>query len=226
MAALPLPATILDDLIPSFPFRQWGHLRWRPEAEGPPSSTSTSMGIEKAAASLGWRHFRRRHLGIKMVVPQAISGGCWNIREDIFQMYVPSSKMDCPSPKTSHRRLKLFLLFEKHLIISLPQPFSKWLRELPACHYGEVDQSACVNTMFHETWCWLWQAPTLLFFTEPFLLSRMTTQAVKDPCDKMAELKIDDDFEPLMEVDDDKIIDTDLLLRTTERNTAFWKWAF
>ena len=72
--------------------------------------------------------------------------------------------------KTSHRRLKLFffLLFyrdsKKHLIVSLPQPFSKWLRELPACHYGEVDQSARVNTTFRETWFWLRQAPTLLFF--------------------------------------------------------------
>ena len=53
---------------------------------------------------------------------------------------------------------------KKHLINSLPQPFSKWLRELPACHYGEVDQSAHVNTTFHETWCWLWQAPTILLF--------------------------------------------------------------
>ena len=57
-----------------------------------------------------------------------------------------------------------FLLFEKHLIVSLPQTFSKWLREFPACHYGEVNQSARVNTTFHETWCWLRQAPTLLFF--------------------------------------------------------------
>ena len=57
-----------------------------------------------------------------------------------------------------------FFLFEKHLIISLQQPFSKWLRESPACHYGEDDQSARVNTTFHETWCWLRQAPILLFF--------------------------------------------------------------
>ena len=46
-----------------------------------------------------------------------------------------------------------FLLFyrlkKKHLIVSLPQRFSKWLRELPACHYGEVDQSARVNTTRH-----------------------------------------------------------------------------
>ena len=70
--------------------------------------------------------------------------------------------------KTSRRRLKLFLHFyrdsKKHLIVSLPQLFSKWLRELPACHYGEVDQSAPVNITFHETWCWLRQAPTLHFF--------------------------------------------------------------
>ena len=45
-----------------------------------------------------------------------------------------------------------------------PQPFLKWLRELPTCHYGEVDQYARVNTTFHEMWCWLRQAPALLFF--------------------------------------------------------------
>ena len=66
----------------------------------------------------------------------------------------------------------------------------------------------------------------LYFFTEPVLISRMTTRAVKDQYDKMADLKIDDDFESLMEVDDDKIIDTDLLCSTTERNAALWKWAF
>ena len=47
MAALPLPAAILDDLIPGTGNWEWGHPRWRPEAEGPPFSTSTSMGIEK-----------------------------------------------------------------------------------------------------------------------------------------------------------------------------------
>ena len=29
--------------------RKWGHPRWRPEAEGPPFSTATGIGIEKAA---------------------------------------------------------------------------------------------------------------------------------------------------------------------------------
>ena len=48
-------------------------------------------------------------------------------------------------------------------------------------------------------------------------------RAVKDPCDKRADLKIDDDFESLMEVYDDKINDTDLLCSTIERNAAFWK---
>ena len=41
--------------------------------------------------------------------------------------------------------------------------------------------------------------------------------------DKRADLKIDDNFESLMEVDDDKINDTDLLCSTIERNAAFWK---
>ena len=75
MAVLPLPAAILDDLIPGT--RKWGHPRWRPEAEGPPFSTTTTMGVEKLSPGLGWRHFRRRHLGIKikMAAPQITSGG-------------------------------------------------------------------------------------------------------------------------------------------------------
>ena len=63
-----------------------------------------------------------------------------------------------------------FYYLQKHLIVSLPQPFSKWLRELAACHYGEVDQSARVNITFHEAWCWLRQAPTLLFLDFRFFI--------------------------------------------------------
>ena len=125
----------------SFPEPEMRSSRWRPEAEGPPFSTTTTMVGEKLSPGLGWRHFRCRHLGIKMAAPQVTSEGRRNSRED-----VPSSERGRPSPKTSRRRLKLFfLLFEKHLIVSLPQPFLKWLRELPACHYGEVDQSAHVK---------------------------------------------------------------------------------
>ena len=38
MAALPLPVAILGDLISGS--RKWGHPRWRPEAEGPPFSST------------------------------------------------------------------------------------------------------------------------------------------------------------------------------------------
>ena len=147
----------------SFPDRKWGHPRWRPEAEGPPFSTSTSLGVEKFSPGPGWRHFRRRHLGSKMAAPQTTSGG----RRDILQMSVPSSERARPSPKASCRRLKLFFYFLRS-IWSLASP-SHWLRELPACHYGEVDQSARVNTTFHETWRWLRQAPALLFLDFIFL---------------------------------------------------------
>ena len=127
---------------PVFWSREWGHPRWRPEAEGPPYCASASMGTEKAAPSLGWRHFRRRHLESKMAAPQVTSGGRRNSRK--------SSERGRPSPKTCRRCLKFTLNeIEKHLIVSLPQPFLNWLRELPACHYGEVDQSARVNTPFH-----------------------------------------------------------------------------
>ena len=90
MAALPLPAAILDDLIPSFRFQEWGHPRWRPEAEGPPSCASASIGVEKRAPSLGWRHFRRRHHGSKMAAAEMTSGGRRDAREDVLQTSAPS----------------------------------------------------------------------------------------------------------------------------------------
>ena len=42
MAALPLPSAILDDLISGF--RKWGHPKWRPKAEGPPFSSTSTTG--------------------------------------------------------------------------------------------------------------------------------------------------------------------------------------
>ena len=104
MAAFPLPAAILDVLISGF--REWAHPRWRPEAEGPPFSSTSTMGVEKAARGLGWRQCRRRHLGSKMAAPQVTSGGRQDSHED-----VPSWERGGPSPKTSRRRLKLFWKF-------------------------------------------------------------------------------------------------------------------
>ena len=115
MAALPLPAAILDDLIPWT--RKWGHPRWRPEAEGPPFSTTTTIGVEKLSPCLCWRHFRCRHLGIKMASPQVTSGGRRNSCED-----VPSSERGRPSPKTSRRRLKLFFIEIQKSIWSVSSP--------------------------------------------------------------------------------------------------------
>ena len=126
MAALPLPVAILDDLIPSFRFREWGHPRWRPEAEGPPSCASASMGLEKPAPGPGWRHFRRRHHGSKMAAVEMTSGGRRDAREDVLQTSASSM-----SPVE-------VWLYWKHLIVSLTQALSKWLSELPACYYAEV----------------------------------------------------------------------------------------
>ena len=64
------------------------------------------MGVEKFSPGLGWSHFRRRHLGIKMAAPQVTSGGRRHSHED-----VPSSERGGPSPKTSRRRLKLSFYF-------------------------------------------------------------------------------------------------------------------
>ena len=147
MAALPLPVAILDDLISGS--RKWGHPRWRPEAEGPPFSTSTSLGIEKRAPGPGWRHFRPRQLGSKMATAEMMSGGRRDAREDVLQTSAPSM-----SPVE-------VWLYWKHLIISLTQALSKWLSELPACYYAEVislHMSKVVKNLR------LQQAPTLLFW--------------------------------------------------------------
>ena len=89
-----------------------------------------AMGVEKPAPGPGWRHFRPRHLGSKMARSEMTSGG----RRDVLQTSAPSM-----SPVE-------VWLYWKHLIISLTQTLSKWLSELPACHYGEVDQSAHVES--------------------------------------------------------------------------------
>ena len=145
MAALPLPVAILDDLIS----RKWGHPRWRPEAEGPPFSSTSTIGVERLSPSLGWRYLGRRHLGFKMATPQKTSGGRRDAREDVLQTSAPSM-----SPVE-------VWLYWKHLIVSLTQALSKWLSELPACYYAEVvnlHMSKVVKNLR------LQQAPTLLFF--------------------------------------------------------------
>ena len=88
MAALPLPVAILDDLISGS--RKRGHPRWRPEAEGPPFSSASAIGVEKLAPGPGWRHFRRRHLGSKMATAAMTSGGRRDACEDVPQTSAPS----------------------------------------------------------------------------------------------------------------------------------------
>ena len=122
--------------------REWGHPRWRPEAEGPPFSSTSTIGIEKLVPGSGWRHFRHHHLESKMAAVEMTSGGRRDAREDVLQTSAPSM-----SP------VEVWLYFlvrlkknKKHLIVSLTQALSKWLSELPAYHYAEVDQSAHVES--------------------------------------------------------------------------------
>ena len=79
MAALPLPAAILDDLIlgSANEVIQDGCRKRKGRHLAPHSS----IGVEKAAPGLGRRHFRRRHLGSKMAAPQVTSGGRWDCHE-------------------------------------------------------------------------------------------------------------------------------------------------
>ena len=163
MAALPLPAAILDDLIPSFRFREWGHPRWRPEAEGPPSCASASLGIEKRAPSLGWRHFRRRHHGSKMATAEMTSGGRRDAREDVLQTSAPSM-----SP------VEVWLYF----LVRLKKIKSIWSLASPR-HYPS-DWVSCPLTTMRKSISLhmskvvknlrLRQAPTLLFFLFYFFI--------------------------------------------------------
>ena len=105
MAALPLPVAILDDLISGS--RKWGHPRWRPEAEGPPSCAATAIGSKKRAPGPGWRHFRRRHFGFKMATVEMTSGG----HRDVLQTSAPSM-----SP------VEVWLYFDLKSIWSLASP--------------------------------------------------------------------------------------------------------
>ena len=119
-------------------FRKWGHPRWPPEAEGPPSCSSL---LDRG------RKGRPRSWLTSFPAPPSLiqdGGATSNVWWTLGLPWNPQRGVVLVQ-KTSRRRLTL-LRFEKHLIVSLPQPFSKWLRELPACHYAEVDQSAHVES--------------------------------------------------------------------------------
>ena len=77
----------------------------------------------------------------------------------------------CPIHE-SCRSLTL-LSFKKHLIVSLTQPLSKWLSELPACYYAEVISLHMSKVMKNLR---LQQAPTLLFFIFFFYFFNCTLQ--------------------------------------------------
>ena len=135
MAALPLPAAILDDLISGS--HKWGHPRWRPEAEGPPFSSSLLNGDRKTRPRSWMTSFPAPPSWI-----QDGDGGndVWRTSRRPWRR--PTDV--CPIHE-SCRSLTL-LRFKKHLIVSLTQALSKWLSELPACYYAEVDQSAHVES--------------------------------------------------------------------------------
>ena len=150
MAALPLPAAILDDLISGS--HKWGHPRWRPEAEGPPFSSSLLNGDRKTRPRSWMTSFPAPPSWI-----QDGDGGndVWRTSRRPWRR--PTDV--CPIHE-SCRSLTL-LRFKKHLIVNLTQALSKWLSELPACYYAEVislHMSKVVKNLR------LQQAPTLLFF--------------------------------------------------------------
>ena len=53
--------------------RKWGHPRWRPEAEGPPSCAAAALGVEKTAL-----YYYRFIINVKINV--ASNGMDWNLR--------------------------------------------------------------------------------------------------------------------------------------------------
>ena len=107
MAALPLPAAILDDLIPGPGNWEWGHPRWRPEAEGPPSCATATMGIEKAALYY-WccilTDLTQLSMAIDSCGERELVRGLWKINRKVHTIYVINDKWKC------NLRIKLDIL--------------------------------------------------------------------------------------------------------------------
>ena len=61
----------------------------------------------------------------------------------------------------------------RHLIISITQPLWRWLRGLPACHSGEVGQSARVNTLSHRNQLEIVSASASTFSTFYLFISNL-----------------------------------------------------
>ena len=143
-------------------FPEWGHPRWRPEAEGPPSCAAAAMGIEKLAPGSGWRHFRHHHLESKMAAVEMTSGGRRDAREDVLQTSAPSM-----SP------VEVWLYF----LVRLKKIKSIWSLASPR-HYPSDWVSCPLTTTRKSTSLHmskvvknlrLRQAPTLLFLDFIFL---------------------------------------------------------
>ena len=150
MAALPLPVAILGDLISGS--RKWGHPRWRPEAEGPPFSSTLHNRDRKTRPRSWMTSFPAPPSWIQ-------DGGGGN---DVWRTSRrPWRRPTDVCPIHESCRSLTLLRFKKHLIVSLTQALSKWLSELPACYYAEVISLHMSKVMKNLR---LQQAPTLLFF--------------------------------------------------------------
>ena len=144
---------------PHFRFRKWGHPRWRPEVEGSPFSTTTTIGVQKRAPSPGWRHFQRHHLGSKMATVEMTYGGRRDAREDVLQTSAPSM-----SP------VEVWLYLDLKSIWSLASPRhypSDWV----SCPLATTRKSISLHMSKVVKNLRLQQAPTLLFFFLIFFLT-------------------------------------------------------
>ena len=137
MAALPLPVAILDDLISGM------------------RSSKMAAGSGRAAI------LRRRRNGDRKTRPRfwmtsfpaspswiQDGGGGNDVRRTSRRSWRRSTDV-CPIHESCRSLTLLFSEIKKnkkHLIVSLTQALSKWLSELPAYHYAEVDQSAHVES--------------------------------------------------------------------------------
>ena len=163
MAALPLPAAILDDLISGS--RKWGHPRWRPEAEGPPFCATATTGIEKSTPSPGWCHFRRRHLGFKMAAVEMTSGGRRDAREDVLQTSAPSMS---PVEVWLYFLVRLKKKIKSIWSLASPRHYpSDWV----SCPLTTTRKSTSLHMSKVVKNLRLRQAPTLLFFFWFFFLT-------------------------------------------------------
>ena len=139
-------------------FRKWGHPRWPPEAEGPPSCSSL---LDRG------RKGRPRSWLTSFPAPPSLiqdGGATSNVWRTSRRPWRRPTDV-CPIHE-SCRPVDVWFYLDLRSIWSLASPNHSrngW-GSCPLATTGKSISLHVSTPCSHETWCWLRQAPTLLFF--------------------------------------------------------------